>query len=363
MPLDDLLYLIETLRKRIDEHGAALRQYEAQTRYVLIDPLLRGLGWDTEDPAQVIPEFPIKKGFFSSGKKFVDYALLNGSEPPTLIEAKSLGTPLRDDALDQGMNYCWREGINHLVVTDGQLWEIYDVRKRGGSDDTMRIVEFDVTEPPAEVCLKALALWRPSVVEGNVREGEPPVAGGDSPPAPETVEPAPQWACPECGDTIDESETRRIAGHKAAHTRRKTATQTHHAPLPPPTPSRDAEEGWVSLADVGTVKGTKPAALLLPSGEAEAVSDWAPLLARVAQWLVDNGHLTESHSPLALGPKRHFLSTQPIHPSGKEFVSPHQVGRLWLELNLSADDKIKQGRRISKHAGLDPAEFKVRLAE
>ena len=52
MPLESLLELVETLRARIDEHGPALRQSEALTRAVLVDPLLRELGWDTEDPAQ-----------------------------------------------------------------------------------------------------------------------------------------------------------------------------------------------------------------------------------------------------------------------------------------------------------------------
>ena len=62
MPLESLLELVETLRKRIDEHGAALRQSEALTRYALIDPLLRELGWDTEDPALVVPEFRSSAG-------------------------------------------------------------------------------------------------------------------------------------------------------------------------------------------------------------------------------------------------------------------------------------------------------------
>ena len=56
MPLESLLGLVETLRSRIDEHGNALRQSEALTRYTLIDPLLRELGWDTDDPALVMPE-------------------------------------------------------------------------------------------------------------------------------------------------------------------------------------------------------------------------------------------------------------------------------------------------------------------
>ena len=50
MILESLLELVETLKARIDAHGDQLRQSEALTRYALIDPLLRELGWDTEDP-------------------------------------------------------------------------------------------------------------------------------------------------------------------------------------------------------------------------------------------------------------------------------------------------------------------------
>ena len=55
MPLESLLELVQTLSDRIDEHGPALRQSEALTRYALIDPLLRELGWDTANPDMVIP--------------------------------------------------------------------------------------------------------------------------------------------------------------------------------------------------------------------------------------------------------------------------------------------------------------------
>lgn len=85
MPLESLLKLVETLRQRIDEHGNALRQSEALTRYSLIDPLLRELGWDTDDPALVIPEY-------RSGGGRADYALLSEGKPAVMVEAKSLGT-------------------------------------------------------------------------------------------------------------------------------------------------------------------------------------------------------------------------------------------------------------------------------
>ena len=68
--------LVQKLQGRIDSHGPMFRQNEALTRYALVDPLLRALGWDTENPTVVIPEF-------STGEGRADYALLTDAESPT----------------------------------------------------------------------------------------------------------------------------------------------------------------------------------------------------------------------------------------------------------------------------------------
>jgi len=44
MLLDELLEVIETLKKRINDHGSILRENEIRTRMALIDPLLQVLG-------------------------------------------------------------------------------------------------------------------------------------------------------------------------------------------------------------------------------------------------------------------------------------------------------------------------------
>lgn len=54
MALDELLELVDILRRRIGGNRDLLSENEIRTRYALIDPLLRALGWDVEDPGQVI---------------------------------------------------------------------------------------------------------------------------------------------------------------------------------------------------------------------------------------------------------------------------------------------------------------------
>ncbi len=282
MPLEDLLELVETLRKRIEEHGPALRKSEAQTRYALIDPLLRALGWDTTDPAQLVPEYAVSGGH-------ADYSLLVRGTPRIIIEAKKLGESMQG-AARQGINYCQEKGTLYFAVTDGQRWELYETHKPVPLEEKL-VTGFDLKVSPAEVRLKALAPWRPSVEGGRVQVGEPPVVGAGSP----TVEPEP--------------------------------------PTPPVPHLPVAEAGWIALAGHRPGQGApKPIEVLCPTGKRIQVKSWYGLRQSVVQWLVEDGHLASAD---AKNPDYH----------------------------QNANTEVERTESNIKHAGMDPAEFKVRLAD
>ncbi len=135
MPLDDLYQVIEKLRERIENHRDKLNQSEALTRNALVDPLLRTLGWDTEDPALVMPEYKLGNGF-------ADYALLTDGKPAIVVEAKKLGTAL-DSASSQGINYCINDGIKYFAATDGRKWDVYETHRPVPIAEK-KIVSFDI---------------------------------------------------------------------------------------------------------------------------------------------------------------------------------------------------------------------------
>ena len=63
MALEDLCNLVETVREKSRKFSEKLSKSEALTRYVLIDPILRCLGWDTENPDLVRPEYSPGQGY------------------------------------------------------------------------------------------------------------------------------------------------------------------------------------------------------------------------------------------------------------------------------------------------------------
>ena len=114
---------------------------EYQTRYALIDPILRALGWDTADPKMCYPEWSYKN-------QRVDYALFPRSTaqdlieglavPAIIIEAKSVyrtdqpkreyGQAIWEADIQQLQGYVDAEprmdkGI--AVLTNGRIWLLY----------------------------------------------------------------------------------------------------------------------------------------------------------------------------------------------------------------------------------------------
>ena len=150
-----MLSLLETLTKikeRISKYEPELRRSEALTRYVLVDPVLKVLGWDLERPELIRPEFSTEAGT-------PDYALLVDGRPYVMVEVK----PLRGNltaARDKGFNYCWKNKVPYYVITDGETWELYDMREMGGRE----IFSINVSRDNlGDASRKLLALWRPAM--------------------------------------------------------------------------------------------------------------------------------------------------------------------------------------------------------
>ena len=167
MLLEPLISVIETVKERMQQHNQPLRQSEALTRYALIDPILRALGWDTEDPALVVPEYRAAGGF-------ADYALMAPSRPVSLLEAKRLGENLTS-GIGQALNYCNEQGINYMLVSDGDVWVMYEVFRQAPIEDR-RMVSLSLQKDSArEAVLKLLLLWRPNLESGQPVAANPPV--------------------------------------------------------------------------------------------------------------------------------------------------------------------------------------------
>ena len=327
--LDDLVEVIETLQRRIREHGPTLRENETRTRMALIDPMLRVLGWDVSDPALVTPEYNVGNGR-------ADYAL-NGSEaiPAAIVEAKRLGHNLSDDERMQMLNYANARGVRYAAVTDGDVWEFYEVFKQAPLEDR-RLLSLRIANTPAhELALKMLLLWRPNLASGQ------PVAANElllgTLPVSQPIAPVP--------DTQEEQ------------------TVIEPVPLDPIKPP-PAQSGWVSLAEFNPPGRTKsPGAIRFPNGDEQKIQHWNDILVAVATWLNSTNRLTSVNTPVPSSPRTYMVNDRPIHPTGNQFFLYREIAGSQLVVNThgSAIQIRNNARKLLQHCGVSPDTVHLRI--
>ena len=109
---------VRELRRRISEYRDYIEGDETRTRVVLVDPLLRDLGWNPEDPEAVQVEFKL-----TAGKP--DYALMKDGKVVAVIEAKRLGLNLGSSVHLQVIRYIQDPAcsqIDLVAFTNGDEW-------------------------------------------------------------------------------------------------------------------------------------------------------------------------------------------------------------------------------------------------
>lgn len=323
MPLDDLVQVIETLQQRIRDHGDSLRQNEIRTRVALIDPLLTALGWDVSDPGVVTAEYAVGGGR-------ADYALrTSGTIPAATFEAKKLGESLEPHRM-QMLNYSNAAGIRYAGLTDGNLWELYEIF-RPGTLEERRILEVSITyETPFQCALKFLLLWKPNLVNGRPVESGQPILG-EAPAVLDSVPPTPSIA------------TSRSVQEK---------------------PREHSEEPWRQLATLEVVPGSDaPSAIRFPTGEEYQLRIWRQVVEVTLYWLWTKGYLKTDDVPVSSSRKRFLVNLEPRHPTGNEFKTVCSISGtpLYLEGNISAKASASNARRILQHCGQDPASVQLKF--
>lgn len=154
--LQPLTDAITTVRAAIDQYGEKLSKDETTTRYILIDPILRALGWDVSTLADVEVEY------HTLASKKVDYALLSSDRAPlVLVEAKRLHQPHVSKNLSQLLMYCVEAGVRYGVLTDGNEWQMYDTSQVSKPLEKKRVMYVVLTShQPAEAARCLLDLWK-----------------------------------------------------------------------------------------------------------------------------------------------------------------------------------------------------------
>lgn len=137
---------------------------EDQTRYAVVDPIIRALGWNTADPKECFPEYWRGNGradYALFGRNSAMEAMGNAEETPLIvIEAKPVDADLTE-VPEQLAYYVDAEpavSYGAGVVTNGRLWMLYDLSVEGDFQDKY-IDTVNITEGAVSKAAETLNYW------------------------------------------------------------------------------------------------------------------------------------------------------------------------------------------------------------
>ena len=180
MGLDDLKEVIKKLQGRITNHKDYL-QKEPRTRTLLVDPLLRELSWDVEDPNLVELEYEPE----SSKRMLADYILKNGNDNIAIVEAKPMGKTIEDlGVLEQAEKYASSAGAPFIILTNGAKWLLYERSSTASLASLNPIVGFDIEHDEPYYCASVcVSMWLPNLSSGSPKKAVIPVPAAPALPA------------------------------------------------------------------------------------------------------------------------------------------------------------------------------------
>ena len=174
---------IKEASRLVDAHGKHIASFEVRTRYALIDPILKALGWNLNDPSQVQIKYETRTDQSNPDDRVYAYALLSTGKPVIHVKARRLPQDYVDKhkanreeerarIKDAWGNFQrgaqipnappiiarWREimeehepqlkgyieqqqiGSRYAVLTNGADWRISDLAESGNRSDTVNIL-------------------------------------------------------------------------------------------------------------------------------------------------------------------------------------------------------------------------------
>ncbi len=302
MVLGNLQSAIEKLQKMIEAHRGYLAENETRTRQVLIDPLLRKLGWDVSNPNIVQLEYRVQK-------EQADYVLISKGKPIAVVEAKRLGSDLGDKPIMQALKYAIWDSIDYMIVTDGDKWEMYEVFKKVTFKERL-LVKLELSQQSAHKNAKqALAMRKPNLT------AKKPVF---KPP--------------------------------------KRVSKRAKSPKPSKSPGR---KSYSFDSGKWYPQYTKPSRLKIGNYVDVEVNYWRDVIHEVVVWLVNEERLNDNHCPIETG-KWTFVSSEAANRDGTPFKNPRQLPKGFiLHRGLTTEEQWSGLRKMLDQLQVDTSAIQV----
>lgn len=313
-PLANITNVLGQIRDSAELYKETLHSNESATRSVLIDPLLRALGWDTANPFMVEIEKTIDKGR-------VDYALLDiNQDIKVIIEAKKLGTALSDKEIFLALvKYAFSVGVSDIFLTDGLYWLHYTNFSPGNQEPSKKlsIKDDDLVEIAAYFV--------------------------------QSVDAARYWPEQKDVDELSESINQlqsQISVIQLELAKIKKGSEPSAVTEKKSTTAQTKLENMTALLEIGNVTRTKPSELLLPDNTIVPVNTWTDVLSQICMFTMANNPKMSIPLKDASGKKVELIRLSRPPRGISFFETEYQGNKVFVYTNYDSNNCIRNSLHL-----------------
>jgi len=329
---------LEMVVERMKKYRSLYEQNEMAVRSQIIEPILRGLGWDVENPEEVQPNVSTEEGI-------PDYSLLKGDKKVLFIEAKKLSVDIEQrEVIRQLAKYCFGEGMRYGVLTNGAIWILFRAFQEGTTMSERIVWKIDIESDELTASVRRLNTVSKDnidVIEKLIKKlqildeiwqslvDEPDeIIKGLTPVFEKLIKegyPDYEFESMEIEDFLKERIKELI------------------------TPTEETE--YVSPSETSAWEGGQPRRMKIGSDVFEIRNSYE-ILTNTAEWLIRKEKLKRGDCPVPIGRKRHLVNTKPKHRYGDSFRAPKRLSNgLHIETHYSTAGCINNARRLLERFG------------
>lgn len=340
--MNNLNEALAPIVEKIEKFRSLYKENEMAVREHIVNPILKNLGWNPENPEEVLPNVSTEEGV-------PDYSLIKNGKKILFVEAKKLSIDIEQkEGIRQLAKYSFSEGTKYGVLTNGAVWVLIRSFEEG-TTLTERIVwkiDLENEELPA-VLRKIVAISKTNIehIEVLVKKDqildeiwqalldEPEeMIKGLMPVVKSIISqgyPDYQFEDTEIEDFLKE----RIKDIISGPSEEEALTEIPIEPI-----------SW---------RVRSPRKMKL-KGDVFELRNSFEILVNTANWLIKNGKLKPSDCPVGIGRgKRNLINKEPKHKYGDDFRAPKKLSNgLWLETNHNTASCINYTKRLLEKFGV-----------
>ncbi|MCK4377153.1 MAG: type I restriction enzyme HsdR N-terminal domain-containing protein [Actinomycetia bacterium] len=336
----DLKETIEILIEKMKKYRSLYERNEMATRGQIIEPILKGLGWNIENPEEIQPNVSFEEGV-------PDYSLLKNDKNILFIEAKKLAIDIEQKGvIRQLAKYCFGEGMKYGVLTNGAIWLLFRAFQEGTTIAERIIWKTDIENDEVTATIRRLnTISRENItdIDNLIKKlqildeiwhsllDEPKDLIKGFIPVFEILikEGYPQYE-------FDQTEIEDFIKERVKE-------------LISPT-----EESIIET--ISGVESTEnvvfnPRKMKIGSDTYEIRNSY-DILVNTAEWLIKKAKLRKENCPIVSGHKRNLVNIQPKHRYEDNFRAPKRLSNgLYIETHYSTTSCITNARKLLERCG------------